>query len=257
MTASITAALALTEISKPMEIASTIFLYTLAASLCIPLGGIIASFEKIRPLWLEQELRHFIIAFGGGVLLAAVSLILVPEGNKYLPDTVLSIITLLGGGFSFFLLERYLGTQRRERPQLSAMLLDYIPESLALGGAFAIGLQSAPLLAVLIGLQNLPEGFNAFRELLSDSQRSKPCILGYMFILVPLGPVLALIGWIYLSDHHAILGAVMLFASGGILYLIFQDIAPQSRMRRHWGPPLGAVIGFGMGMLGTSLTHGF
>ena len=240
-----------------MEIASTIVLYTLAASLCIPLGGIIASFERIRPLWLEQELRHFIIAFGGGVLLAAVSLILVPEGNKYLPDTTMSIITLLGGGLGFFLMERFLGARRRERPQFSAMLLDYIPESLALGGAFAIGLQTAPLLAILIGLQNLPEGFNAFRELVSGTQRSKLRILGFMFMLVPLGPVLALIGWLYLSEHHAVLGAIMLFASGGILYLIFQDIAPQSHMRRHWGPPLGAVIGFGMGMLGTSLTHGF
>jgi ZIP family zinc transporter len=240
-----------------METIPEIILYTAAASICIPLGGIIASFEKIRPSWLEHELRHFVIAFGGGVLLAAVSLILVPEGNKYLPDTILSIITLLGGGISFFLIERFLGTKRRERPQLSAMLLDYIPESLALGGAFAVGLQAAPLLAVLIGLQNLPEGFNAFRELLSNTQRSKQQIIRFMFMLVPLGPVLALIGWFYLSEHHAILGAVMLFASGGILYLIFQDIAPQSRMRRHWGPPLGAVLGFGMGMLGTSLTHGF
>jgi ZIP family zinc transporter len=240
-----------------MEIIPQIILYTFAASICIPLGGIIASFERIRPSWLEHELRHFIIAFGGGVLLAAVSLILVPEGNRFLPDTTLSIITLLAGGLSFFLMERFLGTKRRERPQLSAMLLDYIPESLALGGAFAIGLQAAPLLAVLIGLQNLPEGFNAFRELVSGTQRSKQRILGFMFMLVPLGPVMALIGWIYLSDHHAVLGAIMLFASGGILYLIFQDIAPQSHMRRHWGPPLGAVIGFGMGMLGTSLTHGF
>jgi ZIP family zinc transporter len=36
----------------------------------------------------------------------------------------------------------------------------------------------------------------------------------------------------------------MLVASGGILYLIFQDIAPQSRLEKHWAPPLGAVIGF-------------
>ena len=40
------------------------------------------------------------------------------------------------------------------------------------------------------------------------------------------------------------IGGIMLFASGGILYLIFQDIAPQSRLDRHWGPPLGAVLGF-------------
>jgi ZIP family zinc transporter len=77
-----------------------------------------------------------------------------------------------------------------------------------------------------------------------------------MFLLVPIGPILAIAGWLYLSDYVALLGAIMLFASGGILYLIFQDIAPQSRMRRHWAPPLGAVLGFGLGMLGANLLHG-
>ena len=43
------------------------------------------------------------------------------------------------------------------------------------------------------------------------------------------------------------------FAAGGILYLIFQDIAPQSKMRRHWMPPLGAVLGFVVGMIGKQL----
>jgi len=28
------------------------------------------------------------------------------------------------------------------------------------------------------------------------------------------------------------------------LYLIFQDIAPQSHLARHWAPPLGTVLGF-------------
>ena len=42
----------------------------------------------------------------------------------------------------------------------------------------------------------------------------------------------------------------MLFAAGGILYLLFQDIAPQSRVNRYWAPALGAVAGFGVGMAG-------
>lgn len=237
-----------------MEEITKIIIYTLGASLCIPVGGLLASIERIRPDWLENELRHFIIAFGGGVLLAAVALVLVPEGSKYFVHPILSVITFLGGGISFFLLERFLGTKKREKPQFSAMLLDYIPETLALGGAFALGAKSAPLLAIFIGLQNLPEGFNAYRELLATPNSNNKRILGSMFLLVPVGPVMAIIGWAYLSDYVVLLGAIMLFASGGILYLIFQDIAPQSHMRRHWAPPLGAVLGFGLGMLGANLT---
>lgn len=48
----------------------------------------------------------------------------------------------------------------------------------------------------------------------------------------------------------------MLFAAGGILYLLFQDIAPQVRLENRWGPPLGAVLGFMLGMLGQILIGG-
>lgn len=39
----------------------------------------------------------------------------------------------------------------------------------------------------------------------------------------------------------------------GILYLTFQDIAPQSRLERHWAPPLGAVLGFALALVGQLL----
>jgi zinc transporter, ZIP family len=57
-----------------------IVLLTTAAGVCIPIGGWVASFERVHSQWLERELRHFIIAFGGGILLGAVTIVLVPEG---------------------------------------------------------------------------------------------------------------------------------------------------------------------------------
>jgi ZIP family zinc transporter len=45
----------------------------------------------------------------------------------------------------------------------------------------------------------------------------------------------------------------MLAAAGGILYLTFQDIAPQAKLDCDWGPPLGAVLGFLVGMVGHQL----
>lgn len=233
-----------------------IIIYTLCAGACIPLGGLLAYKEKIRPKWLENEFRHSVIAFGGGILLAAVALVLVPEGVGYVNHSILSVIALLAGGVCFFVIELILGTRRREKPQFTAMLLDFVPESLALGGVFAIGSPFAPLLAIFIGLQNLPEGFNAYRELRSVPVSSTKHILGFMSLLVPIGPITAVIGYLYISQNTVLLGVTMLFASGGILYLIFQDIAPQSRMRRHWAPPLGAVLGFCLGMLGNNLVSG-
>ena len=239
-----------------MDEISKIILYTSCAGACIPLGGLLASKEKIRPKWLENEFRHSVIAFGGGILIAAVALVLVPEGVKYVDHSILSVILFLAGGVCFFVIERIMGARRREKPQFMAMLLDFVPESLALGGVFALGSQSAPLLAVFIGFQNLPEGFNAYRELRTMPDSNTKHILRLMVLLVPIGPVIAIVGYLYFGQHTILLGATMLFASGGILYLIFQDIAPQSRMKRHWAPPLGAVLGFCVGMLGNNVILG-
>lgn len=228
--------------------------YTAMAGACIPLGGLLARIENIHPDWMEREFRHFIIAFGGGVLLAAVALVLLPVGVEYVQSPWAVALFFCAGGVIFFAVERAIGRHRRESPQLLAMLLDYIPESLALGGMFAIGAGAAPLLAILIGIQNLPEGFNAYRERMSIKGTQSRRVLLAMCALVPIGPMLAVLGWWLLSSYTYFLGVVMLVASGGILYLIFQDIAPQSRLRNHWFPPLGAILGFGTALLGQLLS---
>ena len=51
------------------------------------------------------------------------------------------------------------------------------------------------------------------------------------------------------------IGGIMLFASGGILYLIFQDIAPQVPLKRSWAPSQGAVAGFALGLVGHLLVQ--
>jgi len=130
------------------------------------------------------------------------------------------------------------------------MLLDYLPESVALGAIFALQSPSAPLLAVLIALQNLPEGFNAYREQVAQENTPPGRTLLMMLMLIPLGPMFGSLGWFYGAEYPKFIGALMLFAAGGILYLLFQDIAPQSRIRKHWAPALGAVVGFSSGMFG-------
>ena len=225
------------------EVTTIICLTTIAGS-CIPLGGLIASFQRIHPNWLEREFRYFLIAFGGGILLGAVAIVLVPEGINNMNHSLLSITIIIIGGLTFFLIERMLGLRRRGAPQLMGMILDYAPEALALGGLIATGAPTATLLAVLIGLQNLPEGFNSYRELIAQHKNTSRQTLLIMLALVALGPIAGLIGYFLLSTQPAILGGVMLFSSGGILYLIFQDIAPQSHLRKHWAPPLAAVFGF-------------
>ena len=222
---------------------------TAATAAALPLGAALAAIPGFGPDWLQREFRHFAIAVGAGVMLGAAAVSLVPEGQAALGDPRLSVAWLLAGGFVVFALERWISQQRRTEPQLMGMLLDFVPENLALGGLVMAKPEAAWALAWMIGLQNLPEGFNSFRELSQAGARRWRNFL-FMLSLVALGPILGLAGMTVLGEHETWLGAVMLASSGGILYLMFQDIAPQVKLERHWAPPLGAVLGFGISMLG-------
>jgi len=226
-----------------------IAILTLMAGIAMPVGAAVAGIERIRPRWLETEVRHSVIAFGGGALLAAVALVLVPEGMHNLPPLLITIC-FAGGGIAFMALDIFLAARETSASQLVAMLSDFVPEALALGATFVFSKNTGLLLAGIIALQNVPEGFNAFRELKSSTHFRGPQIVAAFALMALLGPVAGLTGYFVLSGYPQLVSGIMLFAAGGILYLIFQDIAPQSRLKKHWSPPLSAVAGFLLGVLG-------
>lgn len=239
---------------------TTVVLATLAGA-AIPVGGVLAKFEHIGPGWLESEFRHGVIAFGGGALLSAVALVLVPESVDLLNSGWVALAMIMGG-LGFGLLDVLLAKAQGSVSQLIAMLADFIPEALALGAMLAVGGHGGMLLALLIAVQNLPEGFNAYREMTAAKNpltihrgrkargmKGKKVLLIFC-CLVPLGPAAGIAGHVWLAQYDAVLDFIMLFASGGILYLVFQDIAPQAKLEKHWLPPMGAVLGFLFGVLG-------
>jgi ZIP family zinc transporter len=227
-------------------------LYATLAGATIPLGGLTARVEHFRREWLEREFRHGVVAFGGGVLLAAVALVLVPEGTRHLPVAA-AAAALAGGGLLAMVADRAIERRGGAGAQLMALLLDYVPEAMALGATLATDPSLGLLLALLIALQNYPEGFNAYCELRDGAGITSGRVLAGLAAAVLLGPLAALVGLAVLADAPATLGVVMLAAAGGILYLTFQDIAPQAKLDCDWGPPLGAVLGFLVGMVGHQL----
>ncbi|MDV2081148.1 ZIP family metal transporter [Marinobacter xestospongiae] len=232
-----------------------ILLLTLMAGMAMPLGAAIASVERIRPRWLETEVRHSVIAFGGGALLAAVALVLVPEGTSNLPVAAI-VACFAAGGITFMLLDRWLAANGTPASQLVAMLSDFVPEALALGATFSISSEGGVLLACIIALQNVPEGFNSYRELAQATGYRRLQVIGGFSAMALLGPVAGAVGYFLLSDSPQVVSGIMLFAAGGILYIIFQDIAPQASLKRHWAPPLGALAGFLLGVIGEAVLSG-
>lgn len=235
----------------------TVLLLALGAGLAMPLGALLACAERIQPRWLEREVRHGIVAFGGGALLSAVALVLVPEGLEDAAPAA-SVLCLIVGGVAFMALDVALSRSETPASQLAAMLSDFVPEALALGATFAQGAHGgAFLLAGLIALQNLPEGFNAYREMRAGGGAPGSARLLSTFVLLALlGPVAGGAGYLWLSEARGLVAAIMLFAAGGILYAVFEDIAPQAHVENEWAPPLGAVLGFILGVAGHLLTSG-
>ncbi len=73
-----------------------VLFYSILAGAMIPLSGWLASKEHIRRDWLRSEFRHGVIAFGGGALLSAVALVLIPEGSERLPAAATLLTVGLG-----------------------------------------------------------------------------------------------------------------------------------------------------------------
>ena len=208
-------------------------------------GGVVSWLEGSVETPRKKEFVHTSVAFGGGILAAAVSFALAPKGMETLSPVALSLAFCLGGA-GFCWLDYYLSSRGGSKAQFMAMLMDFVPEAIALGALFAHDHKTGILMALFIGAQNLPEGFNAYRESILNGVRVRTTLIALCAISL-LGPVSAATGYFFLQNQPALTATIMSFAGGGILYLIFQDIAPQSKMKKHRLPPLGAVLGFVIG----------
>lgn len=220
------------------------------AGASIPAGAALALLRvDFMSAWLENEARHTVMAFGAGALLAAVALVLIPEGTERLAPGP-AILWFLLGGVGFAIVDRLIAQSGGKAAQFLAMMMDYLPEALALGAVISGDLPAAVLVALLICLQNLPESYNAMREF--KDAGAAPSL--WLFLaMVPLGPLAAAFGLFLPETFDPHIGAIMMLSAGGILYLMFQDIAPDVPLADSRLPPLGAVLGFSLGLAGDLL----
>lgn len=235
-------------IDYDINIIIQMLIYAGFSGITVFFGGLISKFVGDK---LNEQVNHFLVAFGGGIILAALALVLIPKGMEKL-DLSTIIILFIVGGISFLILDEKLERGGSQVSQLLAMLLDFVPEAIALGATFATDKNTGILLAIFIGLQNLPESFNSYKDLINSGFKSKKALL-ILFFLSFSGVIGAIIGHQFLSDKPEFTSGLMIFASSGILYLVFQDIAPNVRLKNSWIPPLGANIGFLIGIIGEKL----
>lgn len=226
--------------------------YSLLSGSTIFIGGVLSFYfgKHVKSGLVKEEVIHSSTAFGGGILIAAVGLVLVPEGMLVLEMLPIAF-SFSAGAIAFYYLDRHTESKGGPLAQVFGMLTDFIPESLAMGAVFTHNTSLGLLLTGIMAIQNLPEAFNAYSDLRSNYSARKCLII--LFLLSFSGLAAALSGYYLLADMPQVVGAIMLFAGGGVTYLIFQDIAPLSRLKKSWLPALGASLGFLVGMMGVKL----
>ena len=103
-------------------------------------------------------------AFGAGILFSAAVFEMVIEAEKNVGITV-TLIAFLVGAIIFTIADIIAEKKGGGAGILLGIGLDVIPESLAIGAAIASG--PALALALLIGIQNVPEGIASYREMMT------------------------------------------------------------------------------------------
>ncbi|MCD4772577.1 MAG: hypothetical protein K8R41_04225 [Bacteroidales bacterium] len=223
------------------------------AGITVFIGGLLANFfnHHVKETPVNSIFTQTIMAFGGGIILSALALVLIPKGMEKL-ELIPLCISFLSGAVTFYFIDKFLAKKGGKTGTLLAMLMDFIPESIALGAVFASDPSMALLLAIFIGLQNLPEAFNSFRDLVLSGFKVKTTLIIFFFLSF-FGIFGALAGQFFLSDSPLITAQLMIFASGGILYLIFQDIIPEIKLGNTHIISLGGTLGFLVGIIGEKL----
>jgi len=137
-----------------------------------------------------------------------------------------------------------------------AITLHNIPEGLAVGvafGAAAAGLPEATFmgavaLAIGIGIQNFPEGAAVSLPLRREGfSRRKSFMYGQLSGMVE--PVAGVIGAAVVMIAMPLLPYALSFAAGAMIYVVVEELIPESQQNKHNDlATLGAIGGFAVMM---------
>ncbi len=86
-----------------MQEIAVIILYSFVSGATIIVGGLLARLNLFPRGELHDEVSHGVVAFGGGVLVAAVAFVLAPKGIEALSLFPMILIFTLGSLFFLFL----------------------------------------------------------------------------------------------------------------------------------------------------------
>ena len=215
---------------------------------------------------ISDRLLDVMLGFAAGVMLAATSFsLLVPAIN--LSGPWIAVFGLALGALVLHLVDRFvphlhpaLGAEgppsklSRVWLLVLAITIHNFPEGLAVGVSFGSGDIAAGLvIALAIGLQNMPEGLAVALPLLREGY-SRRRALWYGTLTGLVEPVGGLLGAAIVSVSQPILPWGLSFAAGAMLFVISDEMIPESHRKGFAREAtFGLITGFVVMMLLDSL----
>lgn len=207
------------------------------------LGGIIGRFARF-----SDNQMLFLTAFGAGILIAAAVFSMAIEAEKELGIGTM-LACFVAGSVSFAAADWIVERRSGEAGILLGIGIDSIPESLAIGASIASG--PALAIAILIGIQNMPEGIASFREMTSGKDapfaRNKRKALKSIGMVSVIPIILGLVGLFFLQGLQTVIAVTLAVSAGGIFFMLFFDMIPKAHKENKRLPAFGAVLGFIIG----------
>jgi len=227
---------------------------------------------------IKRKTLDLMLGFAAGVMLAAsfwslldpaIEMCEASGQIKWLPPL---IGFLLGGAFLFVadtLLPHWHPGGSVERPEglkstwrrtvllVTAITLHNIPEGLAVGVALGAAAGDAPMtsiggaivLAIGMGLQNMPEGAATSIPLRREGMsRWKSFLWGQASGVVE--PIAGVLGAVLTVSMRAILPYALAFAAGAMVYVVVEELVPEAQSSGDSNiATIGAMLGFALMMV--------
>jgi len=234
------------------------FVASLVVGLATGVGALPILFIKK----VSDKLLDVMLGFSAGVMLAATSFSLIIPAID-LGGAWITAFGIILGAVVLHLVDRFiphfhpaLGAEgppsRLSRVWLLtlAITIHNFPEGLAVGVSFGSGDVAAGfVVAMAIGLQNMPEGLAVALPLLREGY-SRRRSLWYGTLTGLVEPVGGLLGVALVSIFHPILPWALAFAAGAMLFVVSDEMIPESHRKGfEREATFGLIVGFVVMML--------
>lgn len=220
---------------------------------------------------LPKRLIAAIMAFGGGVLISALSFDLMNEAYKR-GGFDSTAIGFLGGAVIYTVANWYLsrkgakhrkrsGNQQPSEEEQSGSglaiavgaLLDGIPESIAIGVSMIKGGAVSAVAVAAIFISNIPEGLSSSAGM-KKAGRSAKYIFGVWAGIALISALASLAGYAVFSRFSAdVIAATIAVAAGAILAMLADTMMPEAFEDAHDFAGLVTVLGFLIAFILTKL----